>query len=179
MYIKENASGGIAQENYAPNNLRTEYPNTSFPLNIPESLLAGYDIYLVATTTQPSGNVVTETTPTKVDGVWTQQWTSRDYTSEETAAQLAQLQTSVIAATQAHLDTIAVDHGYDSILSACTYATSSVTRYGAEGTYCVGLRDATWSALETILGEVQAGSRAVPTGFDDISASLPAVVWPS
>ena len=178
MYIKSNANNDLVDSNYSPKRLRQDYPNTSFPSTMSDASLAAYYIFPVTETTG-SGDVITEADPALINGVWTQQWASRDFTSEETAAQLVELQASIMRSTQSHLDATAKAHGYDSILSACTYANSSVTRYGAEGTYCVGLRDATWSALETILGEVQAGSRAVPTGFADISASLPAVVWPS
>ena len=89
-----------------------------------------------------------------------------------------QLQTSVEERTQARLDEFARTKTYDSILSACTYATSAVPRLLAEGQYCVSVRDETWSVLYTILGEVEAGTRPMPEGFDDIESELPELAWP-
>lgn len=80
---------------------------------------------------------------------------------------------------QARLDAFARTRNYDGILSACTYATSTVVKFKAEGQACVNLRDATWSAAYNILAQVQAGTRPVPTTIDDIAADLPALVWPA
>jgi hypothetical protein len=90
-----------------------------------------------------------------------------------------QLQAEIVAATQKRLDDFARTRNYDGILSACTYATSTVPKFAAEGQYCVTARDATWASLYTILGEVQAGTRPVPSGYEDIEGDLPALVWPA
>ena len=82
-------------------------------------------------------------------------------------------------ATQARLDTFARTRNYDGILSACTYATSTNPRFSAEGQYCVTARDATWSALYVVMAEVEAGTRLMPTGYQDIEPDLPALVWPA
>lgn len=179
MYLRTNAAGTVINANYNPRSLKVEYPNTSFPRNMSAELLASYYVFEIAETTPPSGDVVTEAAPAKINGVWTQQWDSRDFTTGEVQQQLEELQASIIASTQAHLDKTARDHGYDGILSACSYTTSIITRYKTEGDYCVTLRDATWSTLETILAEVQAGTRAIPSSFADIEDDLPAVVWPT
>lgn len=78
---------------------------------------------------------------------------------------------------QARLDTFAKSRGYDGILSACTYATSQVPRFRAEGQRCVDLRDQTWARLYEILAKVEAGTRPVPLSLADIEADLPALVW--
>jgi len=178
MYIKATGST-IEQYPYSPAQLRRDNPNTSFPANMSDDQWATFGAYAVVETDQPDADVVTEGTPEKIAGVWTQQWESRSFTTEEVQAQLAGLQQSIVDSTQAHLDTTARDHGYDGILSACSYTTSIITRYKTEGDYCVTLRDATWSALEEILAEVQAGDRAVPNSFADIEDDLPTVVWPT
>jgi hypothetical protein len=90
-----------------------------------------------------------------------------------------ELQAEIVEATQKRLDDFARTRNYDGILSACTYASSSVPKFAAEGQYCVDARDNTWATLYTILGEVQAGTRPVPTGFDDIAGDLPALEWPA
>lgn len=90
-----------------------------------------------------------------------------------------QLQAQFTADIQQRLDTFAQTRNYDNILSACTYATSTVPKFAAEGQYCVAVRDATWAAAYQILADVQAGTRPMPTGFADVEAALPALVWPA
>jgi hypothetical protein len=89
-----------------------------------------------------------------------------------------ELQIIVARAVQNRLDAFAQSRGYDGILSAATYATSSVPQFADEGQYAVQVRDATWSALYTILAEVQAGTRPLPAGYGDIDGELPALAWP-
>ena len=80
---------------------------------------------------------------------------------------------------QGRLDAFARGRNYDGILSACTYATSTMAKFKAEGQACVNLRDATWSAAYNILAQVQAGTRPMPSSIADIEADLPPLVWPS
>lgn len=89
-----------------------------------------------------------------------------------------QVQARFVAGIQARLDNFARTRNYDGILSACTYATSTVPKFAAEGQYCVQLRDATWASAYQILAEVQAGTRAMPTSIADIEADLPVLAWP-
>ena len=89
-----------------------------------------------------------------------------------------QLQGHFVAAIQQRLDDFARARNYDGILSACTYATSSVPRFLAEGMRAVELRDQTWAAAYAILEEVQAGQRAMPASLADIEADLPQLEWP-
>lgn len=78
---------------------------------------------------------------------------------------------------QVRLDTFAKSRGYDGILSACTYATSRVPRFQADGQRCVDLRDQTWARLYEILAEVEAGTRPGPLSLAEIEADLPALTW--
>lgn len=80
---------------------------------------------------------------------------------------------------QERLDSFAKTRGYDGIMSACTYATSTNARFAAEGQYCVEARDATWAKLYQILEEVQAGSRLTPNNYEELEAELPNLSWPS
>jgi len=97
----------------------------------------------------------------------------------ESVAQAAQaFQTAVVTATQARLDAFAHTRNYDGILSACTYATSAIPKFAGEGQYAVNARDNTWSTLYTLMGEVQAGTRTMPTTVDEVMALLPELVWP-
>lgn len=89
-----------------------------------------------------------------------------------------QIKAAFVAAIQQRLDDFARTRNYDGILSACTYATSTVPKLQAEGQAAVNLRDATWSAAYAILADVQAGVRPMPSSLADIEADLPALEWP-
>lgn len=89
-----------------------------------------------------------------------------------------QIQQEIVTATQNRLDTFAQTRNYDGILSACTYATSTVPKFQVEGQYCVESRDATWAKLYEILAEVEAGTRPMPTGYASIENELPVLQWP-
>lgn len=80
-------------------------------------------------------------------------------------------------AIQAHLDNFARTRNYDGILSAATYATSTVPKFRAEGQCAVEARDTTWAKGYEIMGAVMAGQRAMPT-LEDVVAELPALEWP-
>jgi hypothetical protein len=87
------------------------------------------------------------------------------------------VQEQIVAATQQRLDDFAKTRNYDGILSACTYATSTVPNFKTEGQYCVEARDQTWAKLYEIMDEVQSGVRPPPTGYDDIEPELPVLEW--
>ena len=140
---------------------------------------------LMLVTTPPFDPITqerTEATPAWVAGVWTQQWAVVALDADTIAANQAraaqELQQSIVTAVQARLDTFAQTRNYDGILSAATYASSTVPKFAAEGQCAVNARDATWATLYTLLAEIQAGTRAVPTGYADIEQLLPALVWP-
>lgn len=82
------------------------------------------------------------------------------------------------AAVQQRLDDFAKTRNYATILSAATYATSTVPKFKAEGLYAVEARDATWAKCYEILAAVEAGSRPMPT-LDELLAELPVLTWPN
>ena len=88
------------------------------------------------------------------------------------------LQAEIVASTQGRLDVFARTRNYDGILSACTYATSTVPKFAAEGQYCVTARDATWAALYQFMADVQGGTRPMPEGYADVEPLLPTLAWP-
>lgn len=79
----------------------------------------------------------------------------------------------VIAYVQLQLDTKAQAKGYDSIISACTYVTSTVAKFAQEAQEFVNLRDTSWSVCYQLLHEVEQGLREVPT-LQEVIALLPA-----
>jgi hypothetical protein len=170
--------------------VRASFPNTSFatPFVAPD----GYSWVFPAPA--PAHDAVVqyarETAPVlTVKGTWEQQWklVDRYATQDEadaavaadTLAKQAALQASIVQATQLRLDEFAQTRNYDGILAACTYATSTVPQFQAEGQACVEARDATWSTLYTLLAEVQAGTRPMPSSYADIESLLPALAWPA
>lgn len=180
--------------------IRLAHPNTSFSAPFAPTK----DYAVVFATPQPAFDLLTrmarEAAPVMTDkGWWEQRWEVvprfSDYTDEDgvlhtveeqeaaaiAAAQAQHLEAvkaSIIAATQARLDQFAMTRNYSSMLSACTYATSPTPRFAVEGQYCVAARDATWARLYEMLDEVLAGTRPMPSGYADIEAELPPLVWP-
>ena len=166
---------------YSIQQLKTDNFNVSFPAVIPTSVLADYHVYPLETTDKPQydskTHKVVEGDPVNVDGQWVQVWTLVDLTPEEVTEAELNLQRSITDETQQSLDTFAQTRNYDGILSACTYANSSLEKFQIEGQRCVELRDQTWAALYVILAEVEAGTRPVPDSFADIEGDLPELSW--
>ncbi len=163
--------------------IRLANPNTSFPTPfVPPETYAW-----VFPTPQPTFNAITELcreiAPELLNGKYYQAWEVVALEPEQIAANLATKQASLIqsitAATQARLDDFAKTRNYDGILSACTYATSPTLKFATEGQYCVAARDNTWATLYTIMSEVEAQTRSMPSGYNDIAADLPALAWPN
>lgn len=77
---------------------------------------------------------------------------------------------------QRHLDSVAATKGYDSLISAASYATSSNTKFKADGIAAIKWRDAVWTACNAYLTEVQAGTKSIPT-VEELLASLPSLSW--
>ncbi len=167
----------------AESQIRAEFPNTSFP----QPFVAPEPYVWVFPTPAPNYNSITqgvrETAITQVNGNWQQTWEVYDLDPETVInnqqAYALRVKEEIVFNTQKRLDEFARTRLYDGILSACTYATSSVPKFYNEGQYCVDARDSTWAALYTILAEVEAGTRTMPSGFADIESTLPQLIWPS
>lgn len=118
----------------------------------------------------------------QANGQWQYRWAVEDLTAEQIAVNQASAEKmtrdSIIGAVQCRLDSWAQSHGYDSIISLCTYASSSIQKFKAEGQNGVDKRDATWARLIEIMVEGESGSRPIPAGYADIEADLPELGWP-
>lgn len=171
---------------YSALQLKQDNPQVSFPKDMPDSLLATWGVYPVKSSNPPYFNSLThklvEGTPIESDGEWLQQWAIIPLSKDEVLTNISQVQDNlriqIVAEAQERLDSFARTRNYDGILSACTYATSNVPKFAAEGQVAVNLRDATWAALYQILEEIQAGQREAPSGFSDIEPLLPPLEWP-
>jgi hypothetical protein len=79
MFIK--LTNGVPTP-YTIGQLRRDNPQTSFPKDIPDEMLASYDVYPVKRTPAPAYNELTQLIrvldPVEIDGVWTQQWEVMD-----------------------------------------------------------------------------------------------------
>lgn len=76
MYIKLN-KGVIDKYPYSLNELKNENPNTSFPENITDELLAEYEVFKVNQVSQPEYDYtqyVIEESPNLINGEWHQYW---------------------------------------------------------------------------------------------------------
>ena len=89
-----------------------------------------------------------------------------------------QIKREIVDAVQQRLDAFASTRNYDNILSACTYATSTVPKFAKEGQYAVSARDMTWATCYQIMTAVQSGQRPVPT-VEQVMSELPTLAWPA
>lgn len=105
-------------------------------------------------------------------------WLAAGNTPEPYTPPPFDIQAAVTAEVQKRLDDFAKTRNYDGILSACTYASSNVPRFAAEGQYAVSARDAHWYACYAILADVQAGTRPTPT-LEEVMAEMPPLQWPA
>ena len=88
LYVK--VSNGSVQFPYTIGQLRKDNPNTSFPAYITEATLANYSVFPVTEVAAPVVNPLTQrheqTTPTQVDGKWTQVWQVIDLPEDQAIA---------------------------------------------------------------------------------------------
>ena len=72
---------------------------------------------------------------------------------------------------QAHLDFVAQSKGYDSILSACSYA-AEINQFQTESKSFIVWRSQVWGYCYQVLQDVQGGSRDAPA-IKELIAELP------
>lgn len=79
-------------------------------------------------------------------------------------------------AVQRHLDVTVKAKGYESVLSAATYATSTNTKFKADGIAAIKWRDAVWTVCHSALTDAKSGAKTIPTE-SELLASLPTLSW--
>ena len=84
-------------------------------------------------------------------------------------------------AAQSQLDSLAQSWGYDSMISAASYANSTNAQFKAESLALIAWRDDVWTAAYVLLANVQAGKKSAPKTVDAFLNQLPAApnrpVW--
>jgi len=89
-YVKVDELGNAKQ--YTLGMLRKEFPNTSFPREIPSALLADFGVFPLTVEPQPSYNRYTQRIVknpiTQVNGEWTLSWSVEDLTQAEIDARI-------------------------------------------------------------------------------------------
>lgn len=100
-----------------------------------------------------------------------------EYTTQLNLQNLTKIKQEIVTKTQSKLDQWAMTKNYDGILSASTYATSTIPQFKSDGQDAVNFRDLTWSTLYSILSQVEAGTLAMPNSFSDIEPLLPTLTW--
>lgn len=157
--------------------VRQKCPNMSIPAGALE--IPGFAAVSQAAPTAPApGNKLVEIAPAEITpGNWQQRHLEVPFTQAEIDVATQSTITALTEAVQRHLDSTARQRNYEGILSACTYASSTNPQFVSDGLACVAWRDAVWASCYQIMGEVQAGARAIPTEPELISI-LPAMSWP-
>jgi hypothetical protein len=164
----------------AERDIRAAFPNTSFPEPFnPE----GYAV--VFTVPQPAYDYYTqvcrEIAPELTDkGTWQQVWQVIDLTGEDLAAGLARKAADRLrdceSALETMLDAKARERTWKDCMSART-AAGYPSSFQAEGVAFVVWWDECWVMAHTILAEVQAGTRPIPT-VEEFLAEMPNLILP-
>lgn len=163
-----------------PHPLPTSFADVSNFHTLPDETLLGYGWYPYTPVLPPTYNTMTERLVQDYildEAVVVTRWQIVPLTAEEQADRVTQIIQTLGQAVKVHLDTVVQIRDYDSITSACTYATSARPDYQADGQACVNWRDAVWPYVYQVQDDVQAGNRAIPTA-EELIAELPELVWP-
>lgn len=135
MYVKI-SNGSVSEYPYTKGHLRRDNPNTSFPKNMSDELLASYDMYEVTVESDPSYDIKTQkiveaTTPVLKDGTWTITRT----VASKTADEIAEYDAAIAKANRTARDAKLAETDF--------YALSDVTMSAEMTTYRQALRDIT------------------------------------
>lgn len=95
------------------------------------------------------------------------------YITEVTPDVVAALLDAGKAPIQGKLDAYARDHGYDDIVSMCSYATDPDEGYRTQGQMGVNLRSSAWRALFEYFAAVSVRSKPIPKLYEEVLALLP------
>ena len=89
----------------------------------------------------------------------------------------AEIQKMLTDGVQAYMDQKAQERHYDDIFTAISYVKSSDPVFAAEASALLLWRDKVWRLCYTMLDEVKAGVRPIPS-VTELLAELPKFEWP-
>jgi hypothetical protein len=138
MHVKI-TNGNVDTYPYSVGQLRRDNPNTSFPKQVPDAILAGYGVYPVTFAAQPDIDERTqkteqETQPTLIGDNWTIGWT----TSSKTAEEIQEYDDGVASLNRAERDAKLAETDW--------WASTDLTMSAEQTTYRQALRDITTHA---------------------------------
>lgn len=125
-------TGGNIEYPFRLRIIQEENPNTSFPREMSEGLLAEFNVYPVTLVDRPAPTLTQdpiEQTPQQIDGVWTQVWAMVDVSPEEAARRQQD------ATDDAHAQAVRVDAFVQNFISMTP---QQVERYIANNTANLG-----------------------------------------
>lgn len=164
---------------YNHTDIRMAFPDTSFPAVITDDDLAYVGVYPVVQSSQPDFDPLTqkvvEQTPALINGVWTQQWGVVQLTPEEQQAAVVALVDDYTATLTAYLDQVARFKRYDNRFT-CALRAGYPGPFQSEGIAFAEWMDNCNALGYTIMAEVQAGTRPLPTKSEFIAA-MPVAPW--
>lgn len=91
---------------------------------------------------------------------------------------IAQTEKYLLQIVQEKLDQFAQKHGYDNILSACSYHNDPNSKFQTESLYFIQIRSKTWTKLFEIIEEIKNGSRSAHIEYTQIQSELPILKLP-
>lgn len=98
-------------------------------------------------------------------------WNGNEWVLDETAF-FAAKKVEYESAVEQHLDTVAQEYGYNTIYTALSYIGSSNTKWAVEAVALRDWRDSVWLTTHTILNDVVAEIRPLPS-IEAVIAELP------
>ena len=184
LMLKLTPDGAVERYPYPLGDLLADHPRTSFALPLDPADLVDFGVHAVATVEAPQPDIehtLTELDPEPIDGVWTQRWALVDappeLVAERQATAKAALLRAFTAALEQHYDAKACERHYDNRLT-CALRAGYAGPFHAEGTAFAVWMDTCNAHAYTVLAQVEAGQRAMPTGPRALIDELPALVWP-
>lgn len=151
---------------YSISDVRKEHPEMSIPDGADLTDL-GFSKYILTPPPRHNGWVdLKEGEPVDSKQTWIVTSQSKDRIINQMAKHLEDKMTAFVS-----------EKGYDSMLSACSYATSTNPAYAAEGARCVAIRDEQWAFLYSVFDRIDAGEIEMPEDHEAFLSLFPAMTW--
>jgi len=165
----------ITLQKVSESDFRQMFPQTSFPEVLTDVVTVphGYGVITSAEIPQvPEGMVLHEGPIRLIGSKPVRTWQFKEAPINPPAVQ------SYVELIQKHLDKQAQLRSYDSILSLCSYASSSDRIFAAEAAAGIECRDACWRLSYDLLAQAEVDPTKAPTP-EELQAMLPAIKWPT